>query len=81
MKRIILCSLLVATLPFGSALAEAPKDEAGQAPRGVRGGHERDGADDPVRELRSCRSPHGSHLARARRRAAEAGKGGSWERT
>ena len=27
-------------------------DEAGQAPRGVRGGHERDGTDDPIRELR-----------------------------
>jgi hypothetical protein len=26
--------------------------EAGQAPRGVRGGHERDGTDDPIRELR-----------------------------
>jgi hypothetical protein len=102
MKR-ILCSLLVATLPFGSVLADAPKeknakvtlvyqhelpnvpgksmkgvlveygpgghspgaarrpprrqrqcqqDEAGQAPRGVRGGHERDGTDDPIRELR-----------------------------
>src|SRR5262249_27739631 len=25
---------------------------AGQAPRGVRGGHKRDGIDDPVRELR-----------------------------
>jgi quercetin dioxygenase-like cupin family protein len=125
MKR-ILCSLLVATLPFGSVLADAPKeknakvtlvyqhelpnvpgkslkgvlveygpggyspghthpksafiyatvlegaircqvndgpvtiytagqcqrDAAGQAPRGVRGGHERDGPDDPIRELR-----------------------------
>src|SRR5438034_6006256 len=110
MKR-ILCSLLVATLPFGSVLADAPKsknakvtlvyqhelpnvpgksikgvlveydpggyspghthpksafiyatvlegeqrqcqqDEADQAPRGVRGGHERDGTDDPIREL------------------------------
>jgi hypothetical protein len=28
-------------------------DKAGQAPRGVRGGHERDGTDDPFRELRS----------------------------
>src|SRR5262249_23307056 len=28
------------------------QDEAGQAPRGVRGGHERDGTDDPIRELR-----------------------------
>ena len=26
------------------------QDEAGQAPCGVRGGHERDGADDPIRE-------------------------------
>ena len=65
MKR-ILCSLLVATLPFGSALADAPKsakvtlvyqhelpNKAGQAPRGVRGGHEGDGTDDSIRELRS----------------------------
>src|SRR5437667_1241711 len=28
------------------------QDEAGQAPRGVRGGLERDGTDDPIRELR-----------------------------
>jgi quercetin dioxygenase-like cupin family protein len=33
--------------------ASCQRDEAGQAPRGVRGGHERDGADDPIRELRS----------------------------
>src|SRR5207253_11353100 len=120
MKR-ILCLLLVATLPFGSVLADTPKSknakvtlvyqhelpnvpgksikgvlveygpggyspghthpksafiyatvlegairsqvndgpvttyeaEAGQAPRGVRGGHERDGTDDPIRELRN----------------------------
>src|ERR1700736_2104570 len=39
----------------GTATASAPmpqQDEAGQAPRGVRGGHERDGTDDPIRELR-----------------------------
>src|SRR5260370_16297033 len=30
---------------------ECQQDEAGQAPRGVRGGHERDGTDDPIREL------------------------------
>ena len=28
------------------------RDKAGQAPRGVRRGHERDGPDDPTRELR-----------------------------
>jgi quercetin dioxygenase-like cupin family protein len=33
--------------------APMPADKAGQAPRGVRGGHEPDGTDDPVRELRS----------------------------
>src|SRR5262249_38300075 len=27
------------------------QDEAGQAPCGVRGGHQRDGTDDPIREL------------------------------
>ncbi len=32
---------------------QCQQDEAGQAPRGVRGGYERDGTDDPVRELRS----------------------------
>ena len=31
--------------------ANGQQDEAGQAPRGVRGGHERDGTDDPIREL------------------------------
>src|SRR5271167_1581941 len=31
---------------------QCQQDEAGQAPRGVRGGHERDGTDDPIRELR-----------------------------
>jgi len=31
---------------------QGQQDEAGQAPRGVRGGHERDGTDDPIRELR-----------------------------
>ncbi len=31
---------------------QCQQDEAGQAPRGVRGGHERDGTDDPMRELR-----------------------------
>ena len=30
---------------------QCQQDAAGQAPRGVRGGHERDGADDPIREL------------------------------
>ena len=30
---------------------QCPPDEAGQAPRGVRGGRKRDGTDDPVREL------------------------------
>jgi quercetin dioxygenase-like cupin family protein len=32
--------------------ANASQTKAGQAPRGVRGGHQRDGADDPVGELR-----------------------------
>src|SRR3979409_928842 len=31
---------------------QCQQDQAGQAPRGVRGGHERDGTDDPIRELR-----------------------------
>ena len=31
---------------------QCQQDEAGQAPRGVRRGHERDGPDDPIRELR-----------------------------
>src|SRR5205823_5608217 len=30
--------------------ANGQRDEAGQAPRGVRGGHERDRTDDPIRE-------------------------------
>jgi hypothetical protein len=29
------------------------QDETGQAPRGVRGGYERDGAYDPIREIRN----------------------------
>src|SRR5271167_1190698 len=32
---------------------QCQRDEAGQAPRGVRGGYERDGTDDPTRELSS----------------------------
>ena len=53
----------VATYKAGQSFSELPgasprqrqcqRDEAGQAPRGVRGGHERDGTDDPIRELRS----------------------------
>ena len=31
---------------------QCQRDAAGQASRGVRGGHERDGTDDPIRELR-----------------------------
>ena len=31
---------------------QCQRDAAGQASRGVRGGHERDGIDDPIRELR-----------------------------
>src|SRR5260370_34356262 len=31
---------------------QCQQDEASQAPRGVPGGHERDGTDDPIRELR-----------------------------
>jgi hypothetical protein len=34
---------------------QCQRDAAGQAPRGVRGGHERDGTDDPIRELRPAR--------------------------
>src|SRR5262249_21977722 len=30
---------------------QGQQDEAGQAPCGVRGGHQRDGTDDPIREL------------------------------
>ena len=37
-------------LHFG--VREHAMDEAGQAARGIRGGHERDGTDDPIRELR-----------------------------
>ena len=33
--------------------ANASKTKPAQAPRGIRGGHERDGTDDPIRELRS----------------------------
>src|SRR5262249_2539040 len=33
------------------AIRSQVNDEAGQAPRGVRGGHKRDGTDDPIREL------------------------------
>jgi hypothetical protein len=40
-----LCSLLVATLPFGSVLADAPKSKNARVTR--------DGTDDPIRELRS----------------------------
>ena len=54
----------VTTYKAGQSFSELPgdrharqrqcqQDEAGQAPRGVRGGHERDGTDDPIRELRS----------------------------
>jgi hypothetical protein len=52
----------VTTYKAGQSFSELPGDrhgvtrqcqqnEAGQAPRGVRGGHERDGTDDPIREL------------------------------
>ena len=54
----------VTTYGAGQSFSELPgrpprrqrqcqRDEAGQAPRGVRGGHERDRTDDPIRELRS----------------------------
>ena len=48
----------VTTYKAGQSFSELPgdrhgvSDEAGQAPRGVHGGHERDGTDDPIRELR-----------------------------
>ena len=53
----------VTTYKAGQSFSELPgrpprhqrqcqQDEAGQAPCGVRGGHERDGTDDPIRELR-----------------------------
>ena len=53
----------VTTYKAGQSFSELPgdppprqrqyqRDEAGQASRGVRGGHERDGTDDPIRELR-----------------------------
>ena len=53
----------VTTYKAGQSFSELPADrhgvqrqcqpvEAGEAPRGVRGGHERDGTDDPIRELR-----------------------------
>src|SRR6516162_628311 len=38
--------------PDATASAPMQQDEAGQAPRGVRGGHERTGTDDPTRELK-----------------------------
>ena len=53
----------VTTYEAGQSFSELPgdrhprrqrqcqRDEAGQAPRGVRGGHERDGTDDPIRGL------------------------------
>jgi quercetin dioxygenase-like cupin family protein len=40
-------------LPGDRHQRQRRRDKAGQAPRGVRRGHERDGADDPIRELRS----------------------------
>ncbi len=41
MKR-ILCSLLVATLPFGSVLADAPKEKNGaKADAGIASAHVR----------------------------------------
>jgi quercetin dioxygenase-like cupin family protein len=53
----------VTTYKVGQSFSELPGDrhgisanasdtEPGQAPRGVRGGHERNGTDDPVGELR-----------------------------
>jgi quercetin dioxygenase-like cupin family protein len=53
----------VTTYKAGQSFSELPgdrhegqrqcqRDAAGQAPRGVRGGHERDGTDDSIRELR-----------------------------
>ena len=44
-------------------------DEAGQAPRGVCGGHERGGTDDPIRELR-----FGAFRAEVSRREKVAGR-------
>src|SRR5215468_10813313 len=35
-----------------TASAPMPARRTGQAPSGARGGHERDGTDDPIRELR-----------------------------
>ena len=43
--------------------------EAGQAPRGVRGGHERDATDDPIRQVRSEADREGIGRRRAARLA------------
>ena len=51
----------VTTYKAGQRFCELPgdrqhqcqRDEAGQAPRGVCSGHEREGTDDPIREQRS----------------------------
>jgi hypothetical protein len=40
------------TLVYQHELPKCQRYRAGQASRGVRGGHERDGTDDPIRELR-----------------------------
>ena len=56
----------VTTYKAGQSFSELPgdppprqrqyqRDEAGQASRGVRGGHERDGTDDPIRETEAAR--------------------------
>src|SRR5215831_4398429 len=48
---------------------QCQRDGAGQAPRGVRGGHERDGIDDPIRELtRQARRAGGSEAISLRLR-------------
>src|SRR6202023_1026007 len=45
---------------------QCQRDEAGQAPRGVRGGHERDGTDDPIRELKGVSRQSGAVRTRSR---------------
>ena len=46
---------------------QCKRDRAGQAPRGVRGGHERDGTDDPIRELTAQRGHDPVHASAADR--------------
>ncbi len=48
-------AFIYATVLEGAIRSQVNNGPVTQAPRGVRGGHERDGTDDPIRELRSLR--------------------------